>query len=72
MASAPDDIAQMREDARQKALKKVRDFVSKNAPPMSSSTIIVAANAQLLRRLYLQPARTNDGRFAKSGAAIPA
>jgi hypothetical protein len=38
---------------------------------MSLSTIIVAANARLLRRLHLQPASTNDAGLAKSGAAIP-
>ena len=46
--------------------------MSAGAIAMSLSTIIVAANAQLLRRLHLQPARTNDGRLARSGAAIPA
>jgi hypothetical protein len=39
---------------------------------MSLSTIIVAADTQLLGRLHLQPASTNDGRLAKTGAAIPA
>ena len=49
------------------------DFpMSAGAIAMSLSTIIVAANAQLLRRLHLQPARTNNGRLAQNGAAVPA
>ena len=40
-SKAPDDIAQMREDSRQKALKKLRDFVSKNSPPSVTPEFMV-------------------------------
>jgi Cu2+-exporting ATPase len=46
--------------------------MSVGAIAMSLSTIIVAANAQLLRRLNLRPDDTNDPSLVRTIATAPA